>query len=67
MVFGRFIDEARADDEVGLVIYDWLNKLVDIRNIVLAVSVILDGDIVIIFKGVFVASLDGSADAKIEA
>ena len=65
LILGGFVDETRANDEVSLMIYDGLGKFIDEGDIVLAVGVELDGDVVTHFVSILVASLDGAADAEI--
>ena len=60
-----FVDEARTDDEVGSVLLDWFDEIFDVIDAVLAIAVELNGDIIIVGKSIFVASLDGAANAEI--
>jgi len=47
------------------VIYNGLDKIFDIFNIMLAIGIKLNGDIIVVFVGVFVASLNGATNAEI--
>ena len=45
--------------------YDGFDKLIDVSNVVLPVSVELDGNVVAHFVSIFVAGLDSATDAEI--
>lgn len=60
-----FVDKARTNDEIGFVLGNGLNEFFNVAGIVLAVSIELNGNIVTIFVGIFVASLDSATDTKI--
>ena len=64
-IFCCLINKTGTDNEISFMIDDRRDKLIYIRNVMLTVGVELDGDIIIHFVGVFVASLDGSANTKI--
>ncbi len=65
LIFEGFVDKTGADDKVDLVVFNGFDKFFEIRNIMLAVGVELDGNVVIIVASIFIASLNSAADAEI--
>ena len=64
-VAGSF-EEAAAPDHLGLAGVERLLELGQLRGVVLAVAVDLDGHLVAVEEGVAVARLDGAADPEVE-
>lgn len=65
LVLGFFVDEVGADDKISFGGFDGGDEILDEGRVVLAVGIELDGDVVIVVVGIFVASLDGTTDAEV--
>ena len=58
-------DESGADDHIGGGIDESLDEFWDIGSLMLAIAIELDGNIVLIFPGIDIASLDSGADTEV--
>src|SRR5207248_8375809 len=63
---GALPGETRSDGEIGLAGQHRRQDSGQLRGVVLAVAVDLNGDVVAVLEGEAIAGLDGAADAKVE-